>query len=366
MGAPLSPRAVAHRAGPLHAPGTHLSARGKHRQRGMTLVELVVAMAVALMVLGTVAALFAGTSRNRASLERAARLADNAQYAIQVLRDDIAQAGYYDTLTTSAGGFAWRTSDVCATAIGDLGWSHPAGTLPPVNAKIENAPVPIFGLRAADPSPDCIPDRSPGTAILVVRFVGPEATPVAAARGTPHLQLSKCEAETPNKLNLGAFSNDPASFTLHNVGCGTLADVKRFQVRAYYVARCNRCGVDTTPTLKRAELTADGIALTPLVEGVENLQVEYGLDASGDGTPERYLAYPDASLGAAYGAWANVMAVKLYVLARSTDAEPGYRDTKQFNLGPVGYTQPANDGFKRILLTTLIRPMGPAGHREMP
>ena len=226
--------------------------------------------------------------------------------------------------------------------------------------------MPIFGLRAADPSPECIPDRSPGTAVLVVHFVGPAATPVAAARGTPHLQLSKCDAGRANKLNLGVISNDPASFTLHNVDCGSLADVKRFQVRAYYVARCDRCGIDTIPTLKRAELIADDIVLTPLVEGVENLQVEYGLDASGDGTPDRYLAYPDASLGAAYGAWANVMAVRLYVLARSTDAEPGYRDTKQFNLGPVGYTEVASDGFKRVLLTSLVRPMGPAGQREMP
>ena len=38
----------------------------------------VIAMTVALLVLGTVGLVFGGTSRNRASLERAARLADNA------------------------------------------------------------------------------------------------------------------------------------------------------------------------------------------------------------------------------------------------------------------------------------------------
>jgi len=335
------------------------------RQVGMTLVELAVAMVVALLVLGTLATVFSGTSRNRSSLERAARLTENAHYAMQVLRDDVAQAGYYDTLTTSAGGFTWRTADPCATAIGELGWSNPPGSAPPVNGKIENAPVPISGLAAGAPSPACIPDRKPDTAVLVVRFVGPATTAPADVRGAAHLQLSKCDLETPNRLNLGVFSNDPADFTLHSLGCATLADVKRFAVRTYYVATCNRCGTDTIPTLKRAELTPDGIVVTPLAEGIENLQVEYGIDGDGDGTPDRFLDQPDAALGPAYGAWSNVMAVKLYVLARSVDAEPGYRDTtRQFNLGPAGYTQPADDGHKRVLLTSLIRPMGPAGQRE--
>jgi len=57
--------------------------------------------------------------------------------------------------------------------------------------------------------------------------------------------------------------------------------------------------------------------------------------------------------------------VRLYLLARSADPEPGYRDaTKRFNLGPAGYTNPADDGHKRVLLTSLVRPMGPAGQRE--
>lgn len=336
------------------------------RQHGTTLVELLVAMTVALLVLGTVAALFGGTSRNRASLERAARLAENAHYAMELLRNDIAQAGYYDTLTTTAGGFTWRLRDPCATAIEDLGWSHPAGTAPPVNVRIENAPVPIVGLLPADATPPCVPDRKAGTAMLVVRFVGPEATPPALATGTPYLQLSKCQLETPNKLNLGVFSKASADFVLRNVGCASVAEVKRFAVRTYYVASCDRCGVDTIPTLKRAELTQDGIVVTPLAEGVEDLQVEYGIDANGDGTPDRYLAAPDPALGAGFGEWSNVTAVRLYLLARSIDVEPYYTDTKEFDLGPAGRRAAANDGFKRMLLTSLVRPMNLAGPRETP
>ena len=67
------------------------------------------------------------------------------------------------------------------------------------------------------------------------------------------------------------------------------------------------------------------IVVTPLAEGVEDLQVEYGIDANGDGTPDRYLVAPDPALGAGFGEWSNVMAVRLYLLARSIDVEPATR-----------------------------------------
>ena len=322
-------------------------------------------MTVALLVLGTVGLIFGGTSRNRASLERAARLAENASYAMEVIRADVAQAGYYDTLTTTAGGFTWQQRDPCTTALNDLGWSQPAGTPPPVNAKIEHAPVAISGLRGPDPTPACLPDRKADTAVLVVRFVGPDTTAPAAATGAAFLQLSKCELETPNKLNLGAVSNDPTAFTFHAIDCATVADIKRFVVRTYYVATCDRCGVDTIPTLKRAELVGDQIVVTPLAEGIEDLQIEYGIDANGDGTPDRFLQAPDAALGAGFGEWSNVVAVRLYVLARSTDTEPGYKEAaRRFNFGLAGYRTAAADGYKRTLLTSVVRPMNPAGQRE--
>src|SRR4029450_6404844 len=101
-------------------------------QRGLTIVELMIAMTVALLVLGTVAVVFAGTSRNRASLERSARLIENAQYTMDLLRDEITQAGYYDALTTSI--VTWRVPDPCAVAMDDLGWAAP-GARPPAGPR---------------------------------------------------------------------------------------------------------------------------------------------------------------------------------------------------------------------------------------
>src|SRR5262249_12102746 len=83
------------------------------------------------------------------------------------------------------------------------------------------------------------------------------------------------------------------------------------------------------PTLKRAELQAGGTwGVTPLVEGIENMQIEYGRDTNGDGYPDVFTAKP-----ATVAEWAQVVAVRINLLARNTETTPGFTDTKTYTLG---------------------------------
>jgi len=331
----------------------HLSLRNRLARtvRGFTLIEMLVALVLTMLVMGGVAVVYAGTSRNRGDLERAGRLADNAHYTLDLLSEEVQHAGYFAELVTS--GAAWQVPDPCGTALAAQGWA---------NTPFQ-APVAIAGYEADEATPACLPNRKDNTAILVVRRVSPVATPAASASGGGFLQVSKCLLDARTFV----VSSTPGDFDLHNLDCVTVADTHQLLVRTYYVATCDACGSDTVPTLKRAELVGNQIVVTPIAEGVENLQIEYGFDANGDGRPDKYLTGPDATLGAAYGLWSNVMAARLYVLFRSTDAQPGYVDaTKHFNLGPAGYTDAANDGYRRVLLTSVAIPKNPAGQREVP
>jgi type IV pilus assembly protein PilW len=63
------------------------------------------------------------------------------------------------------------------------------------------------------------------------------------------------------------------------------------------------------------------------------------------------------------------MTAKVHLLSRSTEASPGYTDTKTYPLGlQADDTQlvvgPFNDGFKRHAYTRTIRMNNPAGRRE--
>ena len=327
-----------------------MRAAGCHA-RGFSLIELMVAMVLAMMVLGGVALVFAGTSGGRADIERAGRLVDNAHYTLTVLTEEIQHAGYYAELAPL--GATWSVPDPCATAVAAQGWSNAPFTMP----------VAIAGYAAAEAEPPCLPHRKAGTAIAVVRHVNPVPTPAAAATVGGYLQVSKCLLDATTFV----VSKTPADFTLRNLDCVNVAEVRQLVVRTYYIAACDVCGTDTIPTLKRADWVGDEIVITPIAEGVENLQIEYGFDADGDGKPDKFLAAPDDSIAPAYGQWSNVMAARMYALFRSTDAQPGYVDaTKRFNLGPGGVTAPANDGYRRVLLTSVAIPKNPAGRRETP
>jgi type IV pilus assembly protein PilW len=317
---------------------------------GFTLIELLVAVTVSMLVLGSVALVFAGTSSSRGDVERSARLADNAHYTVALLTEELHHAGYYAELMPL--GATWQVPDPCATTLAAQGWSQAPFTMP----------VGIAGYAAADPNLLCMADRKAGTAFAVVRRVSSTVTPPAEATVGGYLQVSKC------LLDAAPFvvSHVPTDFTLRDLDCATVAEVRQLVVRTYYVAACNVCGSDTFPTLKRAEWIGGEIVVTPIAEGVENLQLEYGFDANGDGEPDKFLAQPDAALGPEYGKWANVMAARVHVLFRSTDTQFGHVDTKQFDLGPAGVTQPAHDGYRRILLTALAIPRNPAGQRENP
>jgi type IV pilus assembly protein PilW len=64
----------------------------------------------------------------------------------------------------------------------------------------------------------------------------------------------------------------------------------------------------------------------------------------------------------------DTVAVKLWVLARTDEATPGYTDTKTYSMGsnPVVNSGPFNDSFKRHVFSTTVRINNVAGRRETP
>jgi type IV pilus assembly protein PilW len=319
--------------------------------RGFTLVELLVACAVAMLVIGTLAVAFGGTSSGRLDVERTGRLTENAAFAVELLSEDIRVAGYFGE--TKQVGVSWQVPDPCNTAIGTLGWSVAPFTLP----------VPIAGYRGADPTPACLEYRKPNTAAVVLRRFDVAPTAPASADGAPFWQVSSCAADVTQTV----YSNVHTAFTMRKLDCSTLADAHGVVVRSYFVSTCNECGVDTIPTLKRAEFAGDSIVVTPLVEGVDNLQIEYGFDTDNDGNADVYRESLSGVAGAPDNNWWNVVAVRIYVLGRSSDASPGYVDTsKRFYMGPAGFTEATGDPFKRVQLSAMVRLNNVAGLRERP
>jgi len=327
--------------------------RGSPRRRaasGFTLVELMISVAISLLVLSGLVSLFVAQTGHRTSIDQTARLLDNGRYAIEVLSDDLRHAGYYGEFDPSGLAAPAVLPDPCATSVADI-----AAALA-VHVQAVNNASPMT-------RPSCVPEVTSGTDIVIVRRVDPTPVPVASLNGgntTRFLQASLCETDTETV----ALATSPGDFTLRKKNCtaGNFADVRAYTTNIYFVAP-NNAPADGVSTLKRVELNATGAwTIVALVEGVEAMQVDYGLDTNGDGEPD---AWQDCA--ACTGAdWRNAMAARLHLLVRSTDTAWGHVDDKTYTLGTLGTVGPFRDAYKRHVYAEYVRLVNPAGRRESP
>ena len=213
--------------------------------------------------------------------------------------------------------------------------------------------------------------------MLVVRHTNPAPTAIGSAvDGIPYMQVSLCDSEDDFK-----FSNVVSDLDLTGKDCATVQPVWSYESRAYYVARCDDCsnGGDGVPTLKMVEFAGGAIgSAVSLVEGVEDMHIEYGmdLDTSPDGVPDCYVDDPTIDAAPASGCsvtatwsaddatnWSNVVAVDVWFLVRSLEEYANWTDTRTYDLGRASRSGPFNDGYKRKVLKTSIMLQNIAGPR---
>jgi len=336
-------------------------------ERGLTLIELMVAMTISLVLLLGVASLTASHSLSSRELEQTSRQIETGRYAVQAIGDDLTMAGFYGTFTPK--GAAISTLDPCAVAVGSLGFDN---TTVPITV-----PAAAYGYAPGTAKPSCLTNVQPNTSVIVVRRVTSTPTAVGAAvAGETYLQASGCGTDP----KIFVIDTNTASFTLHLKDCTTVAPLRKYMVRIYYIASCSVCSgpkADTLPTLKVAELGGGAIAITSLAEGVQDLEPDYGVDIDNNGSADCYVADPGVDNSATCAGWAgapnwsaplqnwaNVVTVRLHVLARNTDQSADWNDTRIYQMGLAGSAGPFNDKYKRHAYSEVVRFANVAGMRE--
>lgn len=329
-------------------------------QRGLTLVEVMVGVAIGLVILAALSLLFAGSSRSRGETERAGLRTDNGRHALDTLATELAHAGFLGELDPRGLPAPASRPAACAS---DLATLEAAVTLPVLG---HDQPTPA---QVASPALACLGGGlMPGTDLLVVRraatCVQGTADCTALTAGGLGFQASSCAdaselggTDSDGRLRLAAFPG-AARFTLRQRDCVTPAPLRRYLVRIYFIARDDAPG-DGIPSLKRVELDPGGGFGAPvtLVQGVQDLQVEWGLDSNGDGAVDLYASDPDGWCASASppvppgACWQLPVTARLFVLARSVEPSPDWRDTRRYTLGQSGPVVPVagpfGDGWRR-------------------
>lgn len=374
-----------------------LPANQRRNQGGFSIVELMIAIALGLLVLTGLISIFVKNSLARSEIERSNRQIESGRYAMSLLTEDLRMAGFlssfnpYDSIVRpNSPPLGPDTAPITAAM---------ASMPDPCDASLANLNKSFFfhvqGYDNAGTIPSCVSDARAGSDILVIRRVstcvaGPTVEPGcdAVIAGAPYFQASNCYQATELAKNSGGTAaakdyqayfaldtNTASGMTRHALDCAAAAEYRRYLTHIYFVAN-NSVDTDGIPTLKRAELGAAGFTIVPLVEGIETMQLEYGVDANDDGAIDGYTTDPGSYNGCA-GAncvlnWLRTYAVNVNLLARNIEKSPGYTDSKTYTLGlkldGTNNVFPASgtfaDAYKRHAYTAAVRLENPSGRRS--
>lgn len=328
-------------------------------------------MTLGLIILSGVLVVFVNSSNARNEVERTSRQIENGRYASELLTEDIRLAGFYGELNVSQ-----------FTAPGAIP-ANPC-SVAPADWKTW---IP-FHLQGYDeigvPGGTCtLTNRRANTDVLVIRRA---RACVAGSTGCDsvvtnkgYLQVALCAeqaATTANAYKLGLEGTETFDRQKRNCLTTSLADKRQYLVHVYFVSEDNGQGANI-PTLKRLELGTNGTWETvPLVEGIEEFQLHYGLDTNNDGVPDVYIADPNDYPAGACNAtcqvtnWLNVMTVQFHLLARNIDTSPDYTDGKTYYLGKkadgTAIQVTPGGAYRRHVYTGLVRIPNPAGRKDTP
>jgi type IV pilus assembly protein PilW len=108
---------------------------------------------------------------------------------------------------------------------------------------------------------------------------------------------------------------------------------------------------DGIPTLCRKTLGVGSpapIETDCIAQGIEDLQIAYGIDLDDDGAANQYLDDPTLA------ELQNVVSVRIMVLARTVTPDRNYTDTRTYVVGNAEDPTPPNDAFHRRIYTVTV------------
>lgn len=353
--------------------------RPRSRQRGFNLIELMIAMTLGLLIMLGVLQVFMASRSSYSASVAAAQAQETGRFALELLKPHLRAAGTHGF----CGGALAITSHLntaCAGGVDQIyaagrpltGWefdgtgasnSYTMATLSPSGVQATKWKSQQGGGVTLN-LPGMLGNQVvPGTDVVIVRTLEP-VPDVTAAGNTPAnaaaINLTAAHGTSPNSLLLVTNCTDAADFfqngsaqnatalnrasgSCTNPGPGNVSpggrswstrydqrmQIYRARMHAYYV------GVDSAgePGLYRHDITT-GVLSTDrnvLAEGVENMQLRYGLSkpgsGGGDGQSVNYWVTADRVTD-----WNLVIAVHVSLLVRSRDASGSQAAQETINM----------------------------------
>jgi len=305
----------------------------------MTMVELMVALAIGSFLMIGAVQIYNQSRQSFVINESIARVQETAQFAMDSIEADLRMASNW--------GRNSRALAVEGRSIG--GTANPNGLAEPGGCGpgwVLDLAMTVDGENNAY----TLACGAQGVAqansdVVTVRRV--TVAPQPLEPGRLQIQTTRIQGELiDDGIVPPTFS--PADSTTHNL-----------IVNSYYVAT-NSDLIPGVPTLRRKRLTSVAGAPTIVDEevapGVENLQIQFGIDVDEDNTVDRYVNPGDPVYDPSAGGYipgARVMTARIWLVVRGISVETGIQDGTDYEPGDVDLGV-INDSMRRTQVSKTI------------
>jgi len=310
-------------------------------QSGFTLVELMIAMTLSLLLGGAIVTIFVNNSYSFSQDENVARMQDDARHALREIAFDIRMAGFYgdlhlpEAVTPNAG----LTIGIDCGPAGELNWMYRtvnagAGESLSITALDNATNAAAAGAHSCFESGELLE----GTDVLSIKRVA----------GAPAAALTAGNVYLRTNGTVGLLFNGPSLTAPPIVVNPPFADWA-YRPSIYYIRQYANAPGDNVPTLCKKTLrgTPPAMVTECLATGIENLQIEYGIDTDEDGNPNTYMTSPSIS------DMQRVVAARLFLLARTTEIDSRYTNDKTYSISNAPSFVPG-DAFHRRVFSTSV------------
>lgn len=309
----------------------------------MTLVELLVALTIGSFLMIGAVQVYNQSRQAYVINDSIARVQETAQFAMDTVEADLRMASNWgqNSRAASITGRAEIGGDpnpLSLPAPGGCGASWVLDLQRPLVGTNNSYTLPCTAQGGAQASSDVFTTR--------------RATVAAAAAEAGRIQIQSTRVQG----ELFADGNIPAGFD------PTVSQTHNLLVNSYYVAASSTL-IPGVPTLRRKTLIggAGGPAIVDqeIAPGVENIQLQLGVDVDDDNTVDRYVNPGDPIFtpgDAAYIPLARVMTARIWMIVRGITPEIGIQDNVNYQPGDVNLGV-YGDSFRRMQVskTVLLR-----------
>jgi len=313
------------------------------KQSGMTLVELLVALAIGSFLMIGAVQVYNQSRQAFVINESIARVQETAQFAMDTVEADLRMASNW-------GQHSRGTAIEGASVLGN---ANPNGLAAPATcgaAWALDLARPVVGTNNAY-SLTC-PATGTGGAqansdVVTTRRATVAPTGLSGAPGRLQIQTTRIQGTL---FDTGVL---PPGYTAAE------SETHDLLVNSYYVAASSDL-IPGVPTLRRKSLAQVGGAMTitdqEVAPGVENMQLQFGVDVDDDNTVDRYVNPGDAILTpgvAGYIPGSRVITARIWLVVRGIGIETGLQDNVNYAPGDIGLGT-YNDSIRRMQVSKTI------------